>query len=149
MRRLLLSLFTLALATGCASRQENDTDKLQGSWQAVAIDQTDLQLPPEGEKTLRTLKIHFSGDKVTVEANGKNVQNATYFLNTEKFPREITFKPGESKHARPDIGIYKLEGNQFTLAGGNDTVTPTAFKSSKAPFALCITFEKIPEPAGK
>src|SRR5262249_35094149 len=111
---------------------QKDRKAMQGSWKVVSFEIDGNQ--PFDEEQLARIKATFDGSgKLTIEADGSTVLEATTKIDPSKKPKaiDIAYTEGDMK-GQTALGIYELKGDTFRYcraAPGKDR--PTAF-SSKA-----------------
>jgi uncharacterized protein (TIGR03067 family) len=113
-------LITACLLTILDRPDDNDQEKLQGTWAVVAIEQSGKKLPETNPIYKR--KYVFEADRLFVKGEeGNKNSDGTFKLDASKTPKEIDL-------SLPDItlkGVYRLEGDELKLhlggpAGGED-----------------------------
>jgi uncharacterized protein (TIGR03067 family) len=118
--------------------KKKDEDKIQGTWQAVSLEE-DGQKAPE-DKT-KEIKIVFGADgKVTVHGGDKEIKG-TYQLDATKKVKELTLKAEGEKSV---LAIYKLDGDDLTICGVADGKgdRPTEFASKAGTHNHLIVFKR-------
>ena len=90
----------------------SDADRLQGVWQAVAIERTGRPVP---EAEVRSLRFEFAGNKLTSSHLGKGAaQNAVFTLGPDKDPKQITVKLAPDSTFSIE-GIYRFDGDRLVI----------------------------------
>jgi uncharacterized protein (TIGR03067 family) len=113
-------------APGDQAEEDQDLDKLQGTWR---IESSVWNGVPERGVALKTTLI-FQGGKLTwVDKDGIHYQEDTIKLMADQSPRAIDNWNKGRGQAVP--GIYSLEGDTFRWcsSGGDNKVRPTSFAS--------------------
>ncbi len=121
-----------------------DMQKLQGTWQALALERNGEKLSAEAVKKLRLVildnTITFNPDTEKRAANFK--------LGPAEKPKAIVLTPldGPGK-ARPVRGIYSLEDDRLKLCMDNDdgTAVPTEFLTKPGSGLTLIVLERTAE----
>jgi RNA polymerase sigma factor (sigma-70 family) len=122
---------------------KSDKDKLQGTWIAVSVQ---FGGKPAPEAFVKSFKLVFTGDKVTVHPSDDGAEGGKegdFTLDSKKTPKEINFD-GEGKTTK---GIYTFEKEALKLAMaeiGQDR--PTEFKSLDGTRHGLIVFKRADKP---
>jgi uncharacterized protein (TIGR03067 family) len=123
------------LATGfCAGDdkkddKKDDKDRLQGEWVVVSA-----ELNGEKFERVKDRKLVVKGDEWTAPSGGK----FTFTLDTAKSPKRLDLKAGTDGQEQTWPGIYKLEGDTFTLcrSRGPGGERPKEFKGGEGIFLM-------------
>jgi RNA polymerase sigma-70 factor (ECF subfamily) len=128
---------------------KSDRDKLQGTWVMVTQESGGKPAPKEG---MRPQWWHFEPDKLIIYSIDLRVSQPekteyTYAVPPEANPRTIDLSQGrrlEGPRTRPpdDVkGIYKIEGDLFTLAVGPNGL-PATLKTKEGDGVLVAVFKR-------
>ena len=105
----------LALVAGflvAADDPKDELKKLEGTWTMVAGEAKGEKF---AENIVKNAKLTIVGDKHTVKV-GKETIIGTHKLDPSKKPKEITAMDTEGPYkGKTALGIYKLEGDEFTV----------------------------------
>jgi uncharacterized protein (TIGR03067 family) len=112
-------------SAGPALRPLLDQDKLQGSWQVLAIEK--VGQPREENPRMRFV---FAGDQLTVVVVGTELQPMRVVLNPSQEPKTVDFTMQTGKILR---AIYQLDGDSLQLCldfdmAGTGGKRPTSFR---------------------
>ena len=110
----LLVLLPLSLLAAEAAQDtaKEDLKKLEGAWVMVSGEDKGEKL---SEQTIKSAKLTLVGDKHTVKV-GTDTIIGTHKLDPSKKPKEIDAMDTEGPFKdKTGLGIYKLEGDQFTV----------------------------------
>lgn len=126
MRSCLFRLLTAIVVMGVAVANDDakgDREKLQGTWQAVSVEDSGRKAPDEA---VRNIKWVIAEDRITQYLGGKT-RECSYVLNATKKPGWINLT--ESAHTTP--GIYEVNGDSLKICfpEGSKGERPTAFES--------------------
>jgi len=111
MRRSTLFLVVVGFLVA-ADAPQDEQKKLEGTWSMISGEEKGEKVP---EQTLKNAKLTFRGDKHTVMV-GKETMIGTHKLDPAKKPAEIDVVDTEGQYkGKTLLGIYKLEGDQFTV----------------------------------
>ena len=96
-----------------ADAPKDELKKLEGTWTMESGEQKGEKL---SSQVVKNAKLTIVGDKHTVKV-GKDTIIGTHKVNPAKKPAEIdaTDTEGPYKKGKTTLGIYKLEGDQFTV----------------------------------
>ncbi len=134
--------------------KSDDLQKLQGTWQAVALEHNGEKLSAEAVKKFRVV---IRDNTITFDPDG-NRREANFMLGTNIKPKAIWLKTdAQSSMVR---GIYDLRNDEFKLCFDNDEgkATPTEFATKAGSGLTLISLERAaegkkaevrPEPAEK
>lgn len=121
-------------AAALARYAKEESEKLQGEWAGVSVEEKGKKVPEEGAKKLR---LTVKGDKWVVKLGDRQVGEATFKVDPSKDPKRIdmTFKvDGKDVDSR---GIYKLNGDTLTLCrASGKTERPKEFKGKNDRYNL-------------
>lgn len=143
----LAAIAAFSVAAGTSFAQEKDGDhakKLQGTWQAIAIEANGQ---PSPDDQVRELQIVFQGDEVyAVKPQGADPKSK-FKLNPGKSPKWIDVIPLEdSGNKKVGAGIYSLEDGKLrvcvNLFGKDPSQRPTDFKTSDGDGIIFVTLER-------
>ncbi|HKI30692.1 MAG TPA: sigma-70 family RNA polymerase sigma factor [Gemmataceae bacterium] len=127
-------------------KEPDDLDKMQGTWQAVALEHDGEKLPAEAIKTFR-VAIH--DNTITFDPDGAR-REASFMLGTNTKPKAIWLKANAK--ASMVRGIYALEDGRLKICVDNDEgkATPSEFATKAGSGLTLITLERAGgEKAGK
>jgi RNA polymerase sigma-70 factor (ECF subfamily) len=114
-------------------KEPDDLQKLQGDWQAVALEHNGEKLSAEAVKLFRVV---IRGNTITFDPDG-NRREASFALSTNNKPKAILLKTDAKT---PMVrGIYALEDGRLKVCFDNDEgkATPTEF-ATKADSGLTL-----------
>jgi uncharacterized protein (TIGR03067 family) len=122
-----------------AEKGRTDKDRLQGTWVAVAAEDSGKKAP-EDEVKDRGAEVVFSKEKVTLPIKGE-AKEMGYSLDPAKRPKQIDLIIGEGRVAK---GIYLLDGDTLKLCvekepGGE---RPTQFGPTEGTTQVLIVLKK-------
>ena len=120
---------------------EGDLKKIQGTWKFTAHEMDGKAMPAD---ELKKLKITFTGDKFSVEHDGKVVQAGTHKLDGSKKPGQIDSKvtEGEGKGGMM-LGIYEMKGDTVKVCfDPTGKERPTSLTAKAGQFSATIQREK-------
>lgn len=159
---------TLAAMPGCSGATSNkpaagktdgaaksDDEKLQGTWQVVAVEAAGDQVP---ENLLKESRDTFTFARGKLERQGRNSVTSTYKLDPAKHPKTITLTTkvpkrellkGEmvdSEMVMTERGIYEFTGNRLRICISNPLnpgkEPPKEFKTTKENFFTVFVLER-------
>jgi uncharacterized protein (TIGR03067 family) len=108
---------------------EKELARFQGSWRLIRYEAADKQAPPK-DVLMRT-RFTFTGNRLTVTQDDKNVDESTFKVDPSKAPRAINIYPtkGQSKD-KVSEGIYVFDGDTLKIcAAAPGQKRPAEFKS--------------------
>lgn len=112
MRFALLALTVGLLIAAAAKDDGKELKKLDGTYVMVSGEDKGEKLP---EKIVKSAKLTIEGDKHTVHV-GEETIIGTHKLAPTKKPKEIDAMDTEGPFkGKTTLGIYKLEGDEFTV----------------------------------
>jgi uncharacterized protein (TIGR03067 family) len=114
MRTTMLAVMLSALAAGPKDdKTVKDLARMQGDWACDSFVREGLRFPDEDAQALfRTVK----GNDYTVSRFNKAVGKGAFTLDAKKSPPTIDITPaGPAGKGGPLLGIYKFEGDKFTM----------------------------------
>jgi RNA polymerase sigma factor (sigma-70 family) len=119
-------------------KEADDLQKLQGAWQAVALEHNGDKLSAEAVKKFRVV---IKDNTITFDPDG-NKREASFALGTESKPRSIFLK-GDPK-ASLVRGIYDVTDKELKICFDNDEgkVTPTEFATKADSGLTLITLQR-------
>ena len=113
-RLLFLSLLLLG-----ADEPKKDKDLLQGEWVMQSLEVEGVPVP---EEKLKGTTLLIQGDKYTVITK-KSKREVSFKLDQTKNVKTIDMALSAGKEPEIGKGIYKLEGDVFTLCRALDSTT--------------------------
>jgi RNA polymerase sigma factor (sigma-70 family) len=119
-------------------KDPDDLQKLQGTWQAIALEYNGEKLSAEAVKKFRIL---ISGNAILFDPDG-NKREASFSLGTTDKPRAIFLKA--DSNVSTVRGIYALDDGRLKLCFDNDKgkTTPTDFATQPDSGLTLITLER-------
>ncbi len=149
--RVLSAFVVCSFAAVIAVAGDNGLDevkKLQGTWQAVAIEANGEKSPAD---QVKELKIVVEGDEIFAVKSGAADPKNKFRVDASKRPKAIDVIPpsGPSK-GKIHAGIYSLKKGVLTLClnifGQNPAQRPTAFKTQAGDGMGLVTLERVTAP---
>jgi uncharacterized protein (TIGR03067 family) len=140
----LLCVLLIVVATAADLRGQDaksDKEKLQGTWNVVAMQRDGRDAPAA---YCQTLVVKFMGDKTTLSSrDGKGlVLEHTFKLDPTQKPKimDLVITSGPSK-GKMLLGIYELDGKQLKMchADTGDSERPTRFAAPAGTFWSVVT----------
>jgi uncharacterized protein (TIGR03067 family) len=140
------ALWFAALATLCAGAAwgaddaKKDTDKLQGTWEAQAVEREGKDDP-----NLKGALISFNGDKFTVKMGDRVLMAGTLKVDTSKKPHTIdaTVTEGDTKGLTLP-GIFELDGDTLKVCSdGQGKKRPTEFKTAPDTGLMMVVAKRV------
>jgi RNA polymerase sigma factor (sigma-70 family) len=92
---------------------KTDKEKLQGTWVIVSEERGGKKINADAEE-IKGATLTIKGDKATLTMGGRT-QEATFTIDLGKTPKEIDLTGDDGGGVMTHLGIYKLEGDVFTL----------------------------------
>jgi uncharacterized protein (TIGR03067 family) len=131
----------LLLAAACAPKEEDDTLKLQGTWQAISYEADGMPKKDVAEKVVCTCE----KDIFAFKYDGKVIWRATFKLDPSKKPKAIdmTITEGENK-GQAILGIYGWDKDalRWCTASAGETERPKEFASGAGSNIALYVFKK-------
>jgi uncharacterized protein (TIGR03067 family) len=119
---------------------QSDLSRLQGAWQAVAVEHVGKALTPEEVKAFR---FEFTGNKMSSSHVKERVQSTVFTLDSTKDAKEITLKMAPDSTFSIEA-IYRFEGDRLIVCMpmfGIPKSRPTKFALDPAdPARALMTF---------
>jgi uncharacterized protein (TIGR03067 family) len=147
MRLPLFCVLLIAVATAAnlyGQEAKSDKEKLQGTWNVVAMQRDGRDTPAA---YCQTLVVKFVGDKTTLSSkDGKGlVLEHTFKIDPTQKPRvmDLVIVSGPSK-GQVLLGIYEFDGKQLKMchADAGDRERPTSFTSPAGTFWSVVTLTR-------
>jgi uncharacterized protein (TIGR03067 family) len=88
---------------------KKEKQQLQGTWVAKSV-----KIKGKADEKLKGAKFIFSGDKLTMEFDGKK-QEGTYSIAPTKSPKHIDLTFEREGRKDLDRGIYQIEGDTLKM----------------------------------
>jgi uncharacterized protein (TIGR03067 family) len=125
---------------------EGDLAKLQGKWKANVGPDKDIPIVVAIQGNSVTLTFtNRDGEKVEIKGEVKLDEKAS-----PKACDWIHFKRPDGTDADPNLGIYKIEGDTFTVCnGGPNNPRPTEFKDGDNGPPNLLVLERVKDQADK
>jgi RNA polymerase sigma factor (sigma-70 family) len=122
-------------------KEPDDLKKLQGTWQAVALEHNGDKLSAEAVKKFRVV---IRDNTITFDPDG-NKREASFALATSSKPKAILLKADPK--AAVVRGIYSLEDGRLKICLDNDEgkATPTEFATTPDSGLTLIVLERTAE----
>src|SRR4051812_837617 len=113
MKKHLMMVVVLGLLAVTVSAQQDgnaDKKKIQGLWQAVALEKNGKKAPDE---VVSKFQVVIMGDKLVFNPDTEN-REATFVLDVKAKPKAMNLTAGDGplKGKKQPYAIYKLEGRQ-------------------------------------
>jgi uncharacterized protein (TIGR03067 family) len=113
---------------GAGKGAKSDRDKLQGTWVLVSVESGGKKEVLDKDKS-GTLTV--KGDKGTMKM-GRGAHDVTFHLDPSKTPKQVDMTVNEGDKDEVHKGIYKLDGDTFTLCKSHPPQQrPTKFASKE------------------
>ena len=125
---------------------EGDLAKLQGKWKTNVGPDKDIPIVVEIKGNKVTVSFtNRQGEKVELKGEVKINENAS-----PKTCDWINFKRPDGTDAEPNLGIYKIEGDIFTVCnGGPNNPRPTEFKEGDNGPPNLLVLERVKDGNGR
>jgi RNA polymerase sigma factor (sigma-70 family) len=132
-----------------ADKPRTDQDRLQGTWEFVAVAQGDKTIRKEdlGKNDGRWDTITFTGDEwraVNLNSGGKAVEfHGRFKLDPSRKPKAIDLTPADGE-ARGEImpGLYEVDGDSLRLCLRDRPSRPAALDSREVAKTYLLTFKR-------
>lgn len=124
--------------------QSTDREKLQGLWQAVALEAEGRKAPAEAVKSFQ---IQIKDDQLVFSPLTDNRKHK-FTIDPEAKPKAMDLTPsdGPAKDHRLPCAIYKLDGDKLFICldkEGKAGKRPTEFKTADGDGFALITLERV------
>src|SRR4051794_22340839 len=120
----------LAAATAAGGDAKKDTERLQGNWAVLHMEEAGKKAPDE---ILKAMAVEIKGDKLTVTEKGKVVVEFRFKLVPARKPAEIDLEHlvGDDK-GKTEKGIYEFKEDTARFCVGDvGKERPKEFSTSK------------------
>jgi uncharacterized protein (TIGR03067 family) len=115
--------------------EKKDLDQLQGDWTMVAME---FRGDKAGEEQVKNNKLTIKGDKWTVTIADRETK-ATFKIDPSKDPKTLDLTITINDVITRSKGIYKLDGDTFTLCRTTgDVERPKEFKTANTGAGLVV-----------
>lgn len=138
---LVLFLIVSVPARADDEKPDGDLGKLQGSWKALV-----------GPEKNFPIVLEIKGKSVVVKVmnqEGREIELKGEFKIDEKASPHrtldwVNFKRPDGEDAQPNLSIYKIEGETFTVcSGGPGNARPAEFKAGEGGPPNLIEFKRV------
>jgi RNA polymerase sigma-70 factor (ECF subfamily) len=122
--------------------ETDEVQRLQGTWQAIALERNGETLSADAAKKLRLVILN---NTITFNADGAK-RAASFKVGPGEKPKAIWLTPlDETDKAAPVRGIYALEDGRLKLCVDNDEgkATPTEFAAKPGSGLTLIVLERV------
>jgi RNA polymerase sigma factor (sigma-70 family) len=124
-----------------AGADEDDRDKLSGTWKCIFARVDD---EPLGQETRTQLRLVMTRDHYTTTRETTVLFDGAYRLDPEARPRTIDISAVEGPDkGKTALGIYAVEGDRFELCYTLGKERPGEFRSSRGSGVYLTTWERI------
>lgn len=131
----------VAQAADAVAKRVTDFEKIQGSWQVIALQRKEDFADNNEIKEMKTV---FKGNAVTFFEGGKIKDQFTFVLDSTKSPRAIDLTKPSEGNVTTVQAIYQVHDDDDTLALaiGSPTHRPVGFGGGKD---VTIAFQWLPD----
>jgi uncharacterized protein (TIGR03067 family) len=144
------AVLAVTLMTGVAIAQDKpgnvarDKERLQGLWQAVALEANGEKAPAD---QVKDFQLHFKGDRVVFLPKADNREHG-YDIDPQAKPKAMDITPGDGakKGQKLPCAIYDLAGDRLMICidrEGRHGQRPTKFKTRPGDGLMLITLERV------
>jgi uncharacterized protein (TIGR03067 family) len=140
----LLALTVGLLAAGLGAKDDpvkKDIRKFQGTWKVVSVE---MDGKKQTDEKLKSATMTVEGNKYTVEAGGKTVEQGTFKIDPTKSPKtiDVTATQGKGK-GNTYHGIYEIKGDTVRDCFARDGKDrPTDFKTKAGSAWVLRTYKR-------
>lgn len=145
MLRFAITLLMLTMIITLEDRvSAEDQKKLQGLWQAVALERNGMPAP---ETAVKGFQILIEGDQLVFNPASGNRKHAL-LINSDAKPASIDLTPmdGPGKDQQQPCAIYELQRDQLTICidrDGQPAQRPKAFKTVSGDGLVLMKLERV------
>jgi uncharacterized protein (TIGR03067 family) len=132
---------SLLIAAGAPEDAKKELDRLKGTWSVTAAESEGQKAP---EEEVRSIKMTFSADKMTINQKGKDLP-MEFRLDPTKKPRTIDIVPTEgAQKGKVIAGIYQLDGDELKLclSRPGKEQRPTEFATKAGSESVLLTLKR-------
>jgi uncharacterized protein (TIGR03067 family) len=137
---LILTVIAAVPALRADEQQKSDLDRLQGKWKALVGPNKDIPIILEITNTSAVATFtNQQGEAIKLEGEIKLGE-----MGSVKTLDWVNFKNLQGDPAQPNLAIYKLEEDRFTVCnGGPGNPRPTEFREGESGPPHVLLFERV------
>ena len=135
----------LSLAAWAADPQA-EMAKLEGKWQATAVESRGMKLPDELVEGVKLLVLELDSGKLILRAGDNEVDSGTFKIEVKGNRRTIEMSSAK-QNAKTTTGLYEIKGDTLRICVGTiDGKAPKAFNTARNDGGRTITtYERLKE----